>query len=199
VYKTVGGNTSQGAAYVYTLAGGTWSQAAELTASDSAMTDNAFGKSVALSGDGATALVGAYVSGAAYFFGDSDLSAVLSAPATVQAGAAISSQYILTNASATASAALVVSLPVPATNAGYVSANASQGTCSYDSTVKVATCALGSIPGNGGTASATLNLKATGAGGATIAQSGQLANGSPDLGPTLPKPRIPPLFRRRRR
>ncbi len=197
--KTVGSNSYQGAAYVYTLAGGTWSQAAELIAADGAASDR-FGISVALSSTGTTALVGAYYKtvgtnsrqGAAYFFTGSDLSAVLSAPATVQAGAAFPSQYILTNASATASAALVVSLPLPATNAGYVSASASQGTCSYDSTAKVATCAVGSIPGNGGTASATLNLKATGAANSTIAQSGQLANASPDLAQTASTTIVPP-------
>jgi len=56
----------------------------------------------------------------------------------------------------------------------------------------VATCTLGSILGNGGTASAMLNLKATGAAGSTIAQSGQLANGSPDLVQTASTGIVPP-------
>ncbi len=47
---------AQGAAYVYTEASGTWSQAAELTASDG-LASNLLGSSVAL--DGATAVVGA--------------------------------------------------------------------------------------------------------------------------------------------
>jgi len=195
------GAGSRGAAYVFTTTN-VWptNTQAELTASGSAVGDY-FGSSVALSADGITALVGApstvipagnNIHGAAYFFGNSDLSVVLSAPAMVQTGAQFSSQYILTNASATASAALVVSLPVPATNAGYVSASASQGACSYDSTTKVVTCAVGSIPGNGGTASATLNLKATGAANSTIAQSGQLVNGSPDLAQTTSTTIVPP-------
>jgi len=46
---TVSSNTSQGAAYVYTLSSGTWSQSAELTASDGASGDN-FGWSVSISG-----------------------------------------------------------------------------------------------------------------------------------------------------
>ncbi len=182
-WKTVSGNADQGAAYVYTLAGGTWSQAAELTAANGTAKDG-FGTSVALSSAGTTALVGVpyriistnHGQGAVYFFSSSDLSAVLSAPTTVQVGTQFPSRYILTNSGATASAALVVSLPLPATNADYASASASQGTCSYDSTAKVVTCAVGSIPGNGGTASATLNLEATGAAGSTITQSGQLAN-----------------------
>ena len=54
--KTVGGNTDQGAAYVFTRSGITWSQQAQLTAANGAAGDN-FGFSVAISGD--TALVGA--------------------------------------------------------------------------------------------------------------------------------------------
>jgi FG-GAP repeat len=47
-----------GAAYVFTLRGGTWSQTAELTASDKKRGD-IFGWSVALSARGTTALIGA--------------------------------------------------------------------------------------------------------------------------------------------
>jgi hypothetical protein len=53
---TVGSNTNQGSAYVFVESGGTWSQQAELTASDGAKYDN-FGWSVAVSGG--TAVVGA--------------------------------------------------------------------------------------------------------------------------------------------
>ena len=48
-----------GAAYVFTLRGGTWSQTAELAASH-ATSDDAFGSSAALSDSGTTALVGAW-------------------------------------------------------------------------------------------------------------------------------------------
>jgi hypothetical protein len=54
--KTIGTNTSQGAAYVFVRNGGAWSQQAELTASDGA-TNDSFGDSVAVSGD--TVVVGA--------------------------------------------------------------------------------------------------------------------------------------------
>ncbi len=198
----IDGNIGQGAAYVFTESSGAWTQTAELTESDGAAYDR-FASTVAFSSDGATMLIGSGCHpydqgtatcgpGAAYLFNPATLSAALNVPATVQAGAQFSSQYILTNAGTTASVALVVSLPLPATNAGYVSASASQGTCSYDSTAKVATCALGSVLGNGGTASATLNLKATGAVNSTIAQSGQLANGSPDLAQTTSTTIVPP-------
>ena len=52
----VNGNSSEGAAYVFSYSGGSWPQAAELDASDGAVNDN-FGRSV--SNDGATVLVGA--------------------------------------------------------------------------------------------------------------------------------------------
>ena len=55
-FHTVGVRSDQGAAYVYTDANGTWSQAAELTASDG-LASNLLGSSVAL--DGTTAVVGA--------------------------------------------------------------------------------------------------------------------------------------------
>ncbi|HEY2568164.1 MAG TPA: hypothetical protein VGI25_02465, partial [Candidatus Udaeobacter sp.] len=53
---TVGGNTSQGAAYVFTESNGTWSESQKLTADDGGLFDN-FGASVAL--DGSTLVVGA--------------------------------------------------------------------------------------------------------------------------------------------
>jgi hypothetical protein len=68
-------NTQQGAAYVFTRSGSTWTQQAKLLASDRANYDS-FGLSVDLSADGLTAVVGAYVEdtspntdqGAAYVF-----------------------------------------------------------------------------------------------------------------------------------
>jgi uncharacterized repeat protein (TIGR01451 family) len=56
--KTVGGNVLQGAAYVFVQNGTAWVQQQELTASDGG-TMNAFGASVAISGD--TIIVGAFV------------------------------------------------------------------------------------------------------------------------------------------
>jgi len=72
----VGSNYSQGAAYVFAESGGTWSQQAELTASDGSASDQ-FGTSSALSGS--TMVVGApdhevgsnYSQGAAYVFVES--------------------------------------------------------------------------------------------------------------------------------
>lgn len=69
------GNANQGAAYVFVRSGATWTQQAKLTAMDGDDGD-AFGISVALTADGNTALVGAFLSdpgavndqGAAYVF-----------------------------------------------------------------------------------------------------------------------------------
>ncbi len=69
LYHQVGDNDAQGAAYVFSGSGSSWSQQAELTADDGAAYDE-LGVATALSGD--TALVGAYGSdsqqGAAYVF-----------------------------------------------------------------------------------------------------------------------------------
>ncbi|MGH8272832.1 MAG: FG-GAP repeat protein [Gammaproteobacteria bacterium] len=72
---SVGGNSAQGAAYVFTQAGGKWSESQKLTASDGAAGDE-FGGAIALSGT--TALVGARYAtvsgnsrqGAVYAFGE---------------------------------------------------------------------------------------------------------------------------------
>ncbi|NVN92510.1 MAG: hypothetical protein HXX11_18200 [Desulfuromonadales bacterium] len=64
-------NYSQGAAYVFTRSGASWTQQAKLTASDGAASDN-FGYSVAISADGNSAIIGAHgkssAQGAAYLF-----------------------------------------------------------------------------------------------------------------------------------
>jgi len=71
-FHTVGSNQEQGAAYVFAESGGTWTQQAELIASDGAVNDT-FGNCVAVSGS--TAMVGAYghnaYQGAAYVFAES--------------------------------------------------------------------------------------------------------------------------------
>ncbi|NWJ98775.1 MAG: Ig-like domain repeat protein [Chloroflexi bacterium] len=64
--------TNQGAAYIFVRTNGSWSQqGSALTSSDGAANDN-FGSAVALSGDGNTALIGAYhknfIQGAAYIY-----------------------------------------------------------------------------------------------------------------------------------
>ena len=68
-------NSSNGAAYVFTRSGTTWTQQAKLLASDAASSDN-FGFSSSISADGTTAIIGAFLestspntnNGAAYIF-----------------------------------------------------------------------------------------------------------------------------------
>ncbi|MCL4487612.1 MAG: Ig-like domain repeat protein [Chloroflexi bacterium] len=74
-YAAVLGHAQQGAAYIFTRSGSTWTGLTKLTASDGAATDN-FGLSVSLNSNGSVALVGAPFAhigsnadqGAAYMF-----------------------------------------------------------------------------------------------------------------------------------
>jgi hypothetical protein len=66
-----GKSTGRGSAFVFTGSGSSWSQPAELTASNGAAMDD-FGISVDLSADGNTALVGAEGKNSAYVFTRSD-------------------------------------------------------------------------------------------------------------------------------
>jgi len=190
-YDAANNNGGSGVVYQFKRPSAGWADMTEttrFTASDGGAGDG-LGKAVALSNDGSAALTGAYIApydmtnnvagpGAAYFFTGSNLSATLSAPATAVPGGSLDSQYILTNNSTAASADIKVRLPLPASGASYASATttAAQGSCSYDSTTKVATCDLGSVPGGGSMVSATLSLTVTGAVGDTIAQSASLSS-----------------------
>jgi hypothetical protein len=91
----IGTNSSQGSACVFTRSGANWARQARLTASDGAEYDE-FGISVALSGDGNMALVGAYADdvatnidqGSAYIFTRSGTSWAQQAHLTASDGAA---------------------------------------------------------------------------------------------------------------
>ena len=91
---TVGSNSQQGAAYVFTGSGAAWAQTAKLTASDG-MTNNLFGISVSISGN--TAVIGSPQTnsvaapagnGAAYVFTGSGAAWTQSAKLTASDGAA---------------------------------------------------------------------------------------------------------------
>ncbi|HZS87046.1 MAG TPA: hypothetical protein VFE42_06135 [Chloroflexota bacterium] len=91
-----GSSSNTGAAYLFVRSGATWSQQAEMTANDAATSDQ-FGSSVALSGDGTTALVGAPDKnngyGAAYWFVRTNTSwsqqSQVYAQASIEAGYAV--------------------------------------------------------------------------------------------------------------
>lgn len=89
--KTIAGNFVQGAAYVFVRSAGAWQQqGAPLTLADGQASD-AFGTSVALSGD--TALVGASGRGAAYVFVRSGETWTAQGPALVGSGHASGDQF----------------------------------------------------------------------------------------------------------
>ena len=73
-YDNNGKGINAGSAYIYTRSCSTWTQQSKLLASDGAAGDN-FGNSVSISGDGNTAIIGAYYdddkgsdSGSAYIY-----------------------------------------------------------------------------------------------------------------------------------
>ena len=70
-FKTINGNTRQGAAYIFTRAGAAWSQQTRLTDANGG-SYSWFGIAVALSADGRTALVGADGTGAIVFTSSGD-------------------------------------------------------------------------------------------------------------------------------
>jgi hypothetical protein len=116
--QTVGSHELQGAAYVFTRSGTTWSQQVELLASDGAANDT-FGRSVSVSGS--TAVVGAptktvssnVLEGAAYVFGRSG--GVWGQAAEVFASDAAQSEYFGYSVSVSGSTVVVgVNSPVDA-------------------------------------------------------------------------------------
>lgn len=184
-FATIGQNGAQGAAFAFGSANGTWTQEAELSASDGAANDE-FGAAVAVDADAAVDAVGAFgatvggntAQGATYFHGFGDLALSLSAPTSVAPGDQYTSQSILTNNSGVDSAAATLAIPVP-TGTSYVSSGATQGSCSL--AAGTVTCLLGSLAAGGGHASANVTLKATGNVGDTIANSVGLVAATPSL------------------
>ncbi|MGH8428133.1 MAG: hypothetical protein ACRES7_09160, partial [Gammaproteobacteria bacterium] len=173
-----GVNSYQGAAYIFNNSGGTWTQTQELFASDGQPGDYmgyipfATSNGVALvSGFGHNSYVGA-----TYFFNPSDLGLAVSAPQTVGQGQTYVSQTIATNNATAASPAVSATVTVPAA-ASFVSASATQGSCSEAS--GVVTCDFGAISGNAGTATANVTLKATGSSGTTIENTASVAKATP--------------------
>ncbi|MGH8278143.1 MAG: CsgG/HfaB family protein [Gammaproteobacteria bacterium] len=150
---TVSGQSNAGKAYVYTQSSGTWSATPTLTFGDPAAAANDhFGDSVALSGDGTAALIGAYgttvsgqaQAGMAYAYTTTlDLSLALAgSPASVTAGQNLTYMLTVTNTDTQATAtslSLTDTLPAGMT---FVSNAAAGGSCSGTTTV---TCTLASL------------------------------------------------------
>lgn len=174
-----------GLAFLMQGSGGSWSEVTPFIAGDdNPGYDAYYGYAVALSGT--TALIGEYLHqrpfvdglGAGYFYGPGNVALVASAPQEVNPGDQYTAQAILTNDAATDTPPLSVVMPVPS-GAGYVSADATQGSCSE--VPYVVTCALGPLSASGGSATANLTLKATGSGGDTITNTAKVAGAAPPL------------------
>ena len=174
-----------GIAYEFTSAGGTWTQAQEFTASD-ATTGDSFGWSVGL--DGGQLLVGAQnnvngntFQGSAYFYPQASLSLALSAPQFVATSGNFTSTAVLSNAGAADSSAATLTFPVPA-GATYVSASATQGSCTQTS--GIVSCALGTVAASGGSATVSVVLSATGSAGTVVQGTASLVSAVPGLSAT---------------
>ena len=182
-----GTNNNVGTAYVYTYdsSTGTWGSPVTISVPSGA---GDFGWSVALSGDGGVALVGAYATnsnvGAAYFYGAADLDLVLDAPSAEAPGGQYTEQAILTNDSSYASFDLALNLPIPVGTTYQSSVTSStQGSCTTSPSsgvVSAVSCDVGPVAANGGTASAsvTLGVPSNATAGTVIAETADLANNS---------------------
>ena len=81
---TTSGYNNAGGAYIFTRSGTTWTQQAKIQASDGRSMDY-FGWSIAISGDGNTAIVGAFGANSAYIFTWSETSSSWSEQEKIQA------------------------------------------------------------------------------------------------------------------
>ncbi len=171
-----------GAAYLFKKTGAGWTQTTKLVSRDpnNVSSGGYFGAHVALVG--VTALVDdpyvAVAKGAAYAYERSNLGLALSVPQAVLPGASYVGQAIVTNSTSAVSPAVAVSVAVPAA-ATFVSANATQGSCSEAS--GVVTCDFGQISGNAGTARANVTFKAIGQVGDDIGYRAGIAKAAPAL------------------
>lgn len=187
-YADVGNVGEAGKAYEFHELSGIWSQVSKFTGDKSYTTW--FGNKVALSGT--TALVGAIYGtecfcqsgpGIARFFNEANLGIATNDPKSVHQDQNYISQTIITNAATATSPAVAVSVTVPA-SAAFVSATSTQGECS-EGAAQV-TCMVGQLPGNGGTATASVTFKAIGNTGATIDNAAGIFKATPALTVSAP-------------
>ena len=181
---TVGGNNSQGAAYVFTKSGAAWTQTAKLIAADGAAGDD-FGSSVSISGN--TLVVGANLAtvggnnsqGAAYVFTESGAAWTQTAKLTTSGGAS----YDEFGTSVSVSGNTVVVGAVQASNfappspggkgAAYVFTEPASGWTSMTQTAKL-TASSGAVGDYfGGAVSISGNTVAVGAANAAVGAKSQ--------------------------
>jgi len=167
----------QGAAYIFTRNGATWTQQAKLIANEGAPGDR-FGFSAALSSD--TALVGTYRVDAAYLFGPAvDLQLVKRATlgAAPQGGLFGYSLYVTNRDPDVDATGVTVTDPLPP-GVSYV---ADDGGCTTSGAI--VTCALGPLAKGGGMAGVHMTVRANAAPGALITNTASASAEQPDAGP----------------
>jgi len=191
----VEGNRDAGAAYLFSDSAGTWSFEHKFIAIDG-QTPGFIGVSVTSNSLGwfaGASLGGNKAQGAFFFYGRSDLGLLVSAPTTAPASSTYLSQALATNNSTAASPAVAMTMSVPAA-ASFVSASATQGSCSR--AASVVTCDFGSLAGNGGMATANIVFKATGGVGDTLGDTASVVGATPPVTagsrPTISSGNTPP-------
>jgi hypothetical protein len=185
-------DNDEGAAYVYNSSTEPWtstSTSGPVALFPYSSGEAELGQSVALSGDGEMALVGAPATnggtGAAYFYGSADLDLIFATPSAVTPGEQYAEQAILTNNSAHVGPDVTVDLPIPA-GATYQSVSSTQGSCTTSSSsgvVSSVSCDVGSLVASGGTATAsvTLSVPSNTTVGTEITETSNVANSTPVL------------------
>lgn len=173
VYALVGGEGGSGNAYLFGNEGSGWTQLVEFSGGGSG-----FGRAVAL--EGTMALVSAPNTniggsgGFAIFYGNTNLSLTLDAPATATSKGSLPNDMVLTNNAATDSPPVSLITYVP-NGATYISATPTQGSCTRNVTI---ICDFGQVPGNGGTAGLHVMFKLTTAKSATTVASLAVVTGA---------------------
>jgi uncharacterized repeat protein (TIGR01451 family) len=166
-----GDNNGAGAAWIWTRSGGVWTQLGTKLVGSDAVGSTGQGSSVAMSGDGNTAIVGGIRdnngAGAVWIFGPAaDLSIVQSVAggSAFIAGANLTFTMSVVNHGPVTASNVVVTDVLPA-GTMLISATPSQGSCSGTNTL---TCAVGALV-NGGTTTINVILE-------TAATAGTLSN-----------------------
>lgn len=184
-WATAGGDTQQGAAYLYVESTGGWAAGVanptEFTAED-AVAQAAFGYSIAL--DSSAVLVGAphyidsiqTVPGEAYAFSTSDVSIEYSETGHVAQGDNYTITATVLNQGSSTSPPVTLSIAIPS-GTKFVSVSSDFGTCTQESAAEL--CDIGNLPANT-QVNVNLTLQATGAVGSTLATSVRLVGSAPE-------------------
>lgn len=185
---TLNGNAFAGEAYVFKSVSGTWSKTKSFL-DPAAATNDEFGLSAALSGDGGTALIGAWgtalnslvSAGQAYAFASPvDLSLALhSNPSAITAGQDTELMVTVTNSDTAVTAGDVSLTDVLPAGMAYVSSSAAGGSCSASG--GTVTCTLASLAPR---ATWQPSITAASAAAGSFKDSASVSSNEPDPAPS---------------